>query len=77
MRNTIRLLCVPKPNERVERERRVPDPRGTVVPKPRTVSSRNREDGLTHQLRVPPMNSGRENVGLATTAPRNEMSKKR
>ena len=71
---TVSLLCETKSNQGVECKGGVANPRRSVVPELiRFLVVENHCEtkcmSETHQFLVPPINSGRLNVGLATTAP--------
>ena len=68
---TICLARESKANQRIKREGGVANPRRSVVPKSRLKSRKKARNNGMHQFLVPPMNSGRLKVGLATTAPAN------
>lgn len=75
---TIRLMREAKPNQGVKCKGGIANPRGSVIPAS-SLSCRAIAHlatiGMTetYQFLVPPMNSGRLNVGLATTAPAEEL----
>lgn len=71
---TISLSCETKPNQGVECKGGIANPRRPVVPVLIRFSVVENQCATkcmseTHQFLVPPINSGRLNVGLATTAP--------
>lgn len=69
---TVGLTRETKTDQGIEREGGIANPRCPVIPNQVSVIEKQRQANYaaeTHQFLVPPINSGRLNVGLATTAP--------